>query len=260
VARSVPARLDVGDCDSAPGLLVGRFRASTITCCTGTGRTERPLRPRSHGCRLARRSGHLVPAGTRAAPYRPDQQRRRVSPAWLVTQAERKPPSGRPRGRPSTAGSTNSGHVFVADPVAAFVRRQSRAAPALAYGSLPLCINSDHVDRSRGVTPLGRRRSRGGAGADDPDRGFAKARPEWAREPKQSCRAHAAHASGPARAVTRRRVSSLLLRWSGGQAERLLTAGCGGVSEQIALSGRCRSASRQTRTCLEHLSNSAVSV
>ena len=40
VARSVPARLDVGDCDSAPGLLGGRFRASTITCCTGTGRTE----------------------------------------------------------------------------------------------------------------------------------------------------------------------------------------------------------------------------
>jgi hypothetical protein len=30
----------------------------------------------------------------------------------------------RPRGRPSTAGSTNSGHVFVADPVAAFVRKR----------------------------------------------------------------------------------------------------------------------------------------
>ena len=40
VARSVPARLDIGDCDSAPGLLGGRFRASTITCCMGTGRTE----------------------------------------------------------------------------------------------------------------------------------------------------------------------------------------------------------------------------
>ena len=40
VARSVAARLDVGDCDSAPGLPGGRFRASTITCCTGTGRTE----------------------------------------------------------------------------------------------------------------------------------------------------------------------------------------------------------------------------
>ena len=55
---------------SAPGLLGGRFRASTITCCTGTGRTERQLRPRLHGCRFARRSGHLVPAGTCAAPYR----------------------------------------------------------------------------------------------------------------------------------------------------------------------------------------------
>ena len=40
VPRPVPARLDVGDCDSAPGLLGGRFRASTITCCMGTGRTE----------------------------------------------------------------------------------------------------------------------------------------------------------------------------------------------------------------------------
>ena len=54
-----------------------RFRASTITSCIGTGRTEGPLRPRSHGCRLARRSGHLVPAGTRAAPYRPNQGRHR---------------------------------------------------------------------------------------------------------------------------------------------------------------------------------------
>jgi hypothetical protein len=47
------ARLDVGDCDRAPGLLGGRFRASTITYCVGTGRTERPPRPRSPGCRLA---------------------------------------------------------------------------------------------------------------------------------------------------------------------------------------------------------------
>lgn len=46
------------DCDSAPGLLAGRFRASTITCCVGTGRTEGPLRPRSPECRLAGRSSH----------------------------------------------------------------------------------------------------------------------------------------------------------------------------------------------------------
>ena len=39
VTRSGPARLDVGDCDSAPGLLGGRFRASTITCCVAKGRT-----------------------------------------------------------------------------------------------------------------------------------------------------------------------------------------------------------------------------
>ena len=43
VARSGRARLDVGDCDSTPGLLGGRFRASTITSCVGTGRFEGPL-------------------------------------------------------------------------------------------------------------------------------------------------------------------------------------------------------------------------
>ena len=63
---AVRARLEVGDCDSAPGSLGGRFRASTITCCVSTGRTEGPLRPRSPGCRLARRSGHPVPAEARA--------------------------------------------------------------------------------------------------------------------------------------------------------------------------------------------------
>jgi hypothetical protein len=76
VARSVPARLDVRDRDGATGLPCGRFSASTIACCMGTGRTEGPLRPRSHGCRPARRSGHLVPAGTRSAPFRLLRQRR----------------------------------------------------------------------------------------------------------------------------------------------------------------------------------------
>jgi hypothetical protein len=46
--------------------------------------------------------------------------------------------------------------------------------------------------------PYGRsdraKRSRGWAGPDDPDRGIAKAPPEQAGEPKQSCRAQAAHA------------------------------------------------------------------
>ncbi len=81
-----------------------------------TGVFELPLRG----------EGGVLRSPYRAAAPRPDQQRPRVSPAWLVTQAERKQPSGRPRGRPSTAGSTNSGHVFVADPVAAFVRKRSR--------------------------------------------------------------------------------------------------------------------------------------
>jgi hypothetical protein len=49
-----------------------------------------------------------------------------VSPAWLVAQAERKPPSaGRAAGRRLLV-STNSGHVFVADPVAAVVRFRQR--------------------------------------------------------------------------------------------------------------------------------------
>ena len=42
----------------------------------GHGPYRGTLRPRSRGCRLATRSGHLVPAGTRAAPYRPTLQRR----------------------------------------------------------------------------------------------------------------------------------------------------------------------------------------
>ena len=40
----------------------------------GHGPDRGTARPRSRGCRLARRSGHLVPAGTRAAPYRPLRQ------------------------------------------------------------------------------------------------------------------------------------------------------------------------------------------
>ena len=76
----------MGDCDSAPGVLGGRFRASTITCCVGTGRTDGPLRPRSPGCRLARRSGHPVPAGTRAAPYRPEHKRPSPLPRLMLSQ------------------------------------------------------------------------------------------------------------------------------------------------------------------------------
>jgi hypothetical protein len=92
------ARLDLGDCDSAPGLLAGRFRASTITCCVGTGRTEGPLRPRSAERRLARRSGHLVPAVTRAARYRPERSRHQ-----LATSSS--PAAGSLAGRFADAGS-----------------------------------------------------------------------------------------------------------------------------------------------------------
>jgi hypothetical protein len=69
VPRPARARLDVVDRDSAR-FAGRRFRASTITSCVGTDFWG-PLRPRSPGCRLATHSGHLVPAGTRAAPYRP---------------------------------------------------------------------------------------------------------------------------------------------------------------------------------------------
>jgi hypothetical protein len=52
-----------------------RFRASTIRSRIGTGRYRRSPRPRSPCCRLARASGHLIAAGTRAAPNRPKRQR-----------------------------------------------------------------------------------------------------------------------------------------------------------------------------------------
>jgi hypothetical protein len=71
-------------------------------------------------------SAGLSPSDRETGGGRPDQQRRRVSPAWLVAQAERKPPSaGRAAGRRLLV-STNSGHVFVADPVAAVVRFRQR--------------------------------------------------------------------------------------------------------------------------------------
>ncbi len=87
VPRPARARLDAGDSHSAPSLLGGRFRASRITCYMGTGRTEGPLRPRSNGCHSGRRSGHLVPAGTRAAPHRPDRQRGRRRRGWPLVHA-----------------------------------------------------------------------------------------------------------------------------------------------------------------------------
>jgi hypothetical protein len=77
VPRPARARLDVGRLRPRTGLLGGRFRAGTITSCVGTGRSEGPLRPRPPGYRLARRSGHLVRAGSRTALYRPLRQRRR---------------------------------------------------------------------------------------------------------------------------------------------------------------------------------------
>ena len=53
----------------------------------GHGPYRGALRPRSRGCRLATRSGHLVPAATRAAPYRPDQERGGRRRGWLLGRA-----------------------------------------------------------------------------------------------------------------------------------------------------------------------------
>ena len=52
-----------------------RFRGSPITSCVGTDGTDGRPRPRSTSCRLARGSGHLIAAGTRAAPTRPQEKR-----------------------------------------------------------------------------------------------------------------------------------------------------------------------------------------
>ena len=64
----------------------------------GHGPYRGTLRPRSPGCRLATRSGHLVPAGTRAAPYRPDEQRRECRRrGWSRRRSgSRRAPSARP--------------------------------------------------------------------------------------------------------------------------------------------------------------------
>ena len=74
-ATSMAWRLERRDCSWAiatahPSLLVFSHRQqSTITFRHGTYRGS--PRPRSPGCCLARRSGHLIAAGTRAAPFRP---------------------------------------------------------------------------------------------------------------------------------------------------------------------------------------------
>ena len=71
------SRLPLGDRDSAARFAGRRFRASPITSCVGTDGTDGRPRPRSPGCRLARGSGHLIAAGTRAAPTRPVERRMR---------------------------------------------------------------------------------------------------------------------------------------------------------------------------------------
>ena len=72
-------------------------------------------------------SAALCPSDRETGGSRRDQQRRRAPPAWLLTQAERKPPSaGHAVGR-RLLDCTNSGHVCDEDLVAAFVSESSSA-------------------------------------------------------------------------------------------------------------------------------------
>ncbi len=68
----------------------------------------------------------LAAGAALTAQIRPDQQRRRVSPAWLVTQAERKPPSaGRAVGR-----------RLLVPPIQAMSSSRIRSPPLSGRGSL----------------------------------------------------------------------------------------------------------------------------
>ena len=99
-----------------------RFRASPITSCVGTDGTDGRPRPRSPGCRLARGSGRLIAAGTRAAPTRPFGKRDGASYRSSV--------GGRRLCRAHNSAITGS-HDYAVDPATATVAKQSqRAGPA----------------------------------------------------------------------------------------------------------------------------------
>ena len=114
-----PTGLDVRDHDRAPSLLNPDSEQAGSRSCVGRDRTDgRRDLDQVAAARLGR-SGHLIAAAISAAPFRPDQQRRPASPAWLLTQAERKPPSaGRAAGRRLLV-CTRSRDVGSADRVAA---------------------------------------------------------------------------------------------------------------------------------------------
>ena len=68
--------------------------------------------PRSPSCRLARRSGHLIAAGTRAAPFRPLQAPDQPS-GWLpLAEAEQSPPL---RSAPSRSSANLKGRFSVCE-------------------------------------------------------------------------------------------------------------------------------------------------
>ena len=104
------------------------FSTTRITLCPvpATTRSDRRFLPERFSCPEREQPRRRPAAAGARHRFRPDQQRRRAPPAWLLTQAERKPPS--------------AGH---------------------AVGRRLLdCTNSDHVDGSRGVTALGRQQQR----------------------------------------------------------------------------------------------------
>ncbi len=98
-----------------------RFRASPITSCVGTDGTDGRPRPRSPGCRLARGSGHLIAAGTRAAPTRPQRE----------------------------PGSAPSEPLLCLRKRASRRRRPARCSPCSEAAEAPRLVDLDHCDSAR---------------------------------------------------------------------------------------------------------------
>jgi hypothetical protein len=109
---------------------------------TGTGTGTEPMSgdcfpstsdglrdPRARGCcgRDPELSAGLSPSDRETGGSRSDQQRRRVSAAWLVTQAERKPPRA-PGARPAVGCSSAPGAVTSAGRIASLHHARSGSA------------------------------------------------------------------------------------------------------------------------------------
>ena len=110
-----PARASPKSTSAVPFGLALRKRRSTSRLPVG----RRPRRSRSRYS-IGRATARRLRIGATAG--RPDQQRGRASPAWLLTQGERKPPALAARSNRRLLDCPNSGHL-VARLAAAFVRK-----------------------------------------------------------------------------------------------------------------------------------------